>query len=228
MTVRIGKIPPGLARELETVREIGPTDLGKVLERLSQETQKVLKLSDLRQSIAEVLDGETARILSQFLFSLATIRWQGNLPANELFQDLTSQIESLEWSDEEIQNWQDSVDSLVALLSLECVFTSAKAHRLSFDYSNLLLAARVITDIRPIFDEQHDNIIGSIISHVLRIEYGSDDGHHSISLALDGSDVEQLQRACSEAIVKAKKAKLLMIESCQIEAFILGEETDAV
>lgn len=100
----------------------------------------------------------------------------------------------------------------------------AKATDLAFDFARLCVRARILTDVRPVFTEARDAIVGAAITQTLRVDYTSPDGDdQTISFALDEKDLKALFNACSDALQKAAKARNLIEESGR-DAIIVGED----
>ncbi|MBU6173043.1 MAG: hypothetical protein KGQ60_04530 [Planctomycetes bacterium] len=92
------------------------------------------------------------------------------------------------------------------LLDSQLFAITSKAAKLAYDFASLLRNARVITDARPVFSNETDaepDIVGMVVSHVLRLDYENADQQHSLSIVLDQLDVHKLRDACDRAIKKA-------------------------
>ena len=111
------------------------------------------------------------------------------------------------------------------LLSLDNVKIVAKALDLHYDYANLFQSARVVTDIRPLFDDDGTKIKAAVVSFTLRLYFDNREGDHSLSLALDEADVQELMKQCERALVKAKTAKSLM-ERNRMPILVAGDDSD--
>ena len=57
------------------------------------------------------------------------------------------------WNAENLERWQRNEPQFGELLSLPIVRLAASAIELSYEYTNLLTGARILTDIRPIFTD---------------------------------------------------------------------------
>jgi hypothetical protein len=111
------------------------------------------------------------------------------------------------------------------LIEQASVKACAKALSLGYDYVNIFLDGNIITDIRPVFDEARKEIFGAIVAQTLRIQFRSRSGYSDFSIALDNEDVAELRDACEVALEKSRRAKTLIVEKCNLKAFIVGEET---
>jgi len=117
----------------------------------------------------------------------------------------------LEWSADEKTHWAEVREAVAFVLSSRDLTLSAKALDLIFDFEKFCLNSRIITDIRPVFDDERNRIVGGIVMHTLRIEYRADDGRHkTISIELDDRDIERLAHSCMDANKKMEKAKDLI------------------
>jgi hypothetical protein len=125
------------------------------------------------------------------------------LDATALSEALTDEL-SKKWNKEELDEWQKIRSPFEDLLNARSVVLIVKAIQLSYDYANLYEKGRILTDIRPLFDEDSLRIPAALVSQVLRIDYVNEEGRHSISLAMDESDVERLRRACERALRKGE------------------------
>ena len=86
--------------------------------------------------------------------------------------------------------------------------------------------ARIITDIRPIFNDDATDIDASVISYTLRLNYDNPEGNHSLSIAMDESDIEELIQQCNRAFSKAQLSKDRMRNTAGIPTIISGEQPD--
>jgi hypothetical protein len=96
---------------------------------------------------------------------------------------------------------------LLQLLNNQQMFYASKAHDLSTEYSNVFLQARVITDIRPIFNLHiEDRPSAGVIVHNLHLHYKGDEegGHKDIFIALDSDNIKNLK----EALIRAEKKEV--------------------
>jgi predicted amidohydrolase len=96
---------------------------------------------------------------------------------------------------------------LAALLGAECVTLFAHAQDLLSEHDNVLAEARVLTDIRPLFNEnQPDLIEGAVIGHHLRLRLLGRDPR-TVDVALDDVDLARLAEAIERASLKEKRLR---------------------
>lgn len=78
-----------------------------------------------------------------------------------------------------------------------------KADRVYFAHQNLFNEARIITDLRPVFDKAGEKVIRMMVTHSLLIDYFEGSSPHRLEIGLDPTDLGDLRRACERAQVKA-------------------------
>jgi hypothetical protein len=74
-------------------------------------------------------------------------------------------------------------------------------------------SARILTDLRPVFNESGDAIEAAVIIHNLCIHYGHDDDHWDFYVALDTSDIQSLRDVLDRADKKAGSVEELLRRS---------------
>src|SRR5262249_37735468 len=139
-------------------------------------------------------DPEVAESLLRQILSLTSLERQRGLTADEVLSGLLYGLRHTEnpWSEDEIARWQQREPELRRLLEHPQIWRVSKTLDLSYDYANLLQEARIVSDIRPVFDQSATQIEAAVVSFTLRLRYDSLDGNHGISIALNQSDVETL------------------------------------
>jgi hypothetical protein len=122
---------------------------------------------------------------------------------------------------------QDIASAFRDVLDSKLIRMSATANELSYDYANLTRHIRILSDIRPLFNEHAESIEGAVISHTLRLQYDSADGEHELSLALDEEDIAKLMRQCERALKKSSAARKLMEEKAGVPTILPGQDAGA-
>ena len=134
---------------------------------------------------------------------------------------------NFDWAERDVGKWQKIEPVLREILSLPIVRLAAAAIDLSYEYTNLWMGARILTDIRPIFSQDATAVEGSVVSHAFRLRYSSVEGRHELNVAMDESDILHLAEQCERALQKAKTARALMIDKAKIPTAISGESDGA-
>jgi hypothetical protein len=222
-----------LAPRPQTVREIqisaichlGKDGLLKLIEKLDV-SEAVISPAKLRAIIAEDTDEETARNIQRFLIGVATTVRRGFATAPDLLDNIFRSSVSDRDESSLLAQWLECRPSIERLLTSKSIVLSAKAADLASDFERFCVASRILTDIRPVLDTEHEVVVGATITHTLRLEYLSHDRTRgNISIALDMGDIERLKTACEEAVKKTNAVQVLIKENCaHIEIVLPGEE----
>jgi hypothetical protein len=181
-----------------------------------------LRASSIRERFIEIIKDEAiATSLARQTISLASYRKQVDSDISGCVSNISSSLSAL-ISD---QN-RDSFESLVKI-SLECdsIVVAAKALVLSFSADAVLRDASILTDIRPIFnDEGPTDIYGAVIIQTLMLRTISDSSAKTFSVSMDKRDIDDLIEKLQRAKLKADLS-IKTLEQKNIEGFIAGEET---
>jgi hypothetical protein len=180
--------------------------------------------------LAEVGDvlGEDAEFLVRQLLSLQGLIRQTGLRSDDVLRGVRDAIERQgQECDLDAAAWAEVEPTVKCLVEEKSVRLAATAIELAYDYTNLVRRTKILTDIRPLFNEQADQIEGAVVSYTLRLHYNSADGEHEISIALDEADIRTLIAQCERAIKKAATARSLMADKCEIAVTVPGESDNA-
>jgi len=219
------RITPNLAKQLAVIRDVGPDRLVTLLRRIDGESKRPLLRNELRASIAQDLGDEVARPVTDQLVALAIFNRREGMEATRTVQSLTAGLDQTNWTTAERDGWNGIKDILAKLLDTKWLKLVAKAVDLGRDYEKVVESIGIITDIRPVFDEPRERIVGSLVTQTLRVLYFGVDGQHSMSFVLDHRDLADLLEACQAARTKAQRAQQLM-EQSGTQTIWLGDDSD--
>jgi hypothetical protein len=192
---------------------LGSERLLKISGALDSDDSSMIKPAKLRQMIADQTDQGTARIVARFLIGLATLRRRSFSSASELLDGLSEGLAAVAWDTDRLDAWRKCRPAFEKLLESKVVALTAKAVDLTFDFSEFCIGARILTDVRPIFDDLREKIVGAAITQTLRLEYAGRNGdYNTISVSLDLDDIRRLRDSCGEALRKADVAKRMVEE----------------
>jgi hypothetical protein len=65
---------------------------------------------------------------------------------------------------EELKRWNRIKHTFWDLISHRHIKNAAKAFDLSYDYANIFDDARIITDLRPVFDDEHSTLMAAFVA----------------------------------------------------------------
>jgi hypothetical protein len=95
---------------------------------------------------------------------------------------------------------------LVELLGIDKLSVIARAGTLSTENQHTLTDTRVITDIRPVFEQDNPKGLprGAVIVHTLKITYWADNESKHFFVTLDDNDVSELSEQLERARAKSE------------------------
>jgi len=213
--------------DLKRIAELGTDRLVEVRESLQQLEKPTLAPHELLAVVEKLLSGDAERLVRQLLSFQGLVRQTGRT-VDEVISGVRSAIER-QGADVGLDatEWANVEDAIKELVQEKNVRLAATAIELAYDYTNLLRRMKILTDIRPLFNETADQIEGAVVSYTLRLHYNSSDGEHELSIAVDEGDIRMLIGQCHRAIQKAATARSLMAEKCGIAVTVSGQSDDA-
>lgn len=100
---------------------------------------------------------------------------------------------------------------LARLVEAKAIATTARAADLQGDHERLFHDARVLSDIRPVFDlDLTGPPTGAVVNQELKIEYFEGDALKQIFIALDRQDLDRLKELVDRAIIKTDAIQALL------------------
>lgn len=213
-----------LADDLSAVCDLSGARLSRIAEILEQEST-ILKRTALQTKIGSEIGQESAKTVARVLLGLASISRDGASSPADVVTELTKQIIDKKFDRPTLTQWNECKGALERLVGSSAVLFTAKAIDLGYDFGHIFLTSRILTDIRPVFDEPRAAIVGAAITQTLRLEYLSREGDRSsITLTMDTKDIERLRKACDTALKKAVVAKEFVEKKGEIQAISIGED----
>jgi hypothetical protein len=101
---------------------------------------------------------------------------------------------------------------LVRLLDGTAMSRAAKAASLRGAHPRSLYSSRVITDLRPVFDEEAiDRPTGAVILHQLELVVYTPQGYDDLFIGLDDTDLRKLRSDIDRALEKSRQLQRLVV-----------------
>lgn len=214
MTVQL-QIPPNQLPDLECIRDLGVNVLERVERGLSELPTPLMTVAELSDAVGQVIgDGERFKVdaLVGQMLAWSQVARNRAKPIDQVLDGIQSRISNLtSWNESEKRKWQEIQAILQRLCQSKAFRVVSKTVDLSYDYANLFEGARIVTDIRPVFndkDEEEDmDVDGAVVSYTLRLHYDNRSGRQSLSITLDEIDIESLAYQCDRALRKGRLAQ---------------------
>ncbi|MGO9155135.1 hypothetical protein [Mycobacterium sp.] len=168
-------------------------------------------------SITDLLDkrGIDGRIALSALMSLMAAGRRYRIPPESLVSALKESL-----------GIKEQGAGVTALVQNAAVQRFAKALSLRNEYERIITDTRILSDIRPVFDDDAEDpsIQAAIVNHTLRFTYTAGDGErHETHFALDTADLKKLKAQIEKALKKDKSSQRL-IENANVVVLEAMEE----
>lgn len=172
--------------------------------------------SAITQHVAE-RTGLPAADVERVLLSLQNllrIRTRLHVSSEELFDQIADAY--VKRSDEEdgqenAERWTAARGAILEVMEAigpdHPVQVIRKVERLAYAHQSILTEARIITELRPVFNEAGDRIIQGIIVNTLLIDYFDGGQNRRLEIGLDATDVAEIRRISQRAEGKAVAIK---------------------
>jgi hypothetical protein len=213
--------------DFRVILELGSDRLKSVVDAIEVLDPLPIRPASLRAAIVEALrePGDVADSLLRQALAFSGLMRQ--VSVDEVARSLHRAIErDSKWSTEDLSRWEAVEPFFRRVLSTKAVRLVSKAIDLSYEYANVYQRGRIITDIRPLYNDDASSIEGAVVSFTFRLRFDSVDGNHGLSIAMDEVDVLQLREQCDRALLKAKTALDVMIQRAGIATSVTGSQTD--
>ena len=174
------------------------------------------KLGLSYDSVRDVLDG---------LSSLRGLMARNGFSVEELLLAVDASIERYAldaWKNKSYPKWKAAREPIAAALRSipndSPILIYQKTKELTYAHQFVLTEVNVITDLRPVFDQNAEQVLALVLTHVLMISYQDGSDSRRIEFALDATDMLKLQRAAERA---QKKTALLRKATGEIRTWPL-------
>lgn len=183
--------------------------------RLYPSVSDVFEHISAKTKIASEAD---TRLVLDAILSMYPVLTLSNKPLGELTSEIVESMRDHESADEPVlvdTQLARLNDSLSKLLKIPSLSLAVKATGILLQNERSLIASRILTDVRPVFDIDSDDIGGGLVIHTLKLEYISenDEEPQQFFVSLDSDDIEDLIRHLERAKQKATKLKKLLTAS---------------
>lgn len=196
-----------LFSKLGTLTDDEFSRLGEGIEELSSRTSYRAATKRVRSLFSSgELDGED---LLSALLTLHALHASHGWPLSDIAETV-SQSAAIDIAPDKRGSLAERVG---VLLRFEALRNLAKATELAAEREHLFHTARIITDVRPVFTDNAEDVPpASIVIQTLRIEYfDTNDGRPRVfEASLADEDVRTLQAACERAIAKGTTVRAVV------------------
>jgi hypothetical protein len=206
------RIPEEQRKSLVTLARLSEDQIKELLtvaETLPAATTIFKDFSDQAFEKLKAIDRNEVKGLLETLFTLHMVRTYYDMSVEEFLTDV---IAALGKQGQELtqENRAYLAKSLAQLLGVKSLAISAKAQGLQREHLLVLHDARIICDLRPVFESPADFPIGFVVAYTLHIVFHKGPHHEDIYFALDENDIAKLKTVVERAQTKTSSLKSLM------------------
>jgi len=204
----------------------------QAIEKALGEKKPTLDTEALSRSVAERSGLDLAQVGSiiSVLWRLALIQRRLDLNTDAFLSGLSTNLSekgSERWSTEDAKCWNDRQEYVARLISPDGTLAyGAKAAELLLDQQFLFCRARVLTDVRPVFDEGAECVQGFLPFHTLSVTYHEGGETREMHLAMDFNDIVRLRNQ----LLRAERKERLVRQDLTDKGLLViqtGSESDA-
>lgn len=114
-------------------------------------------------------------------------------------------------------------ERLKALLTISSAERTAKAYALAQEAEHILSEVRILTDVRPIFDDVDNPPPSALVTHTLKLEYFDSGEARQMFFALDEKDLRKLSGVADRALKKQARV-IEVLRKAGVEQISLNSE----
>lgn len=210
------KIPKRYEEALAKIRQLPDESVQELLTAL-QEIPNTISASSLSLTVAEQVDtiaaSDVEEVMSALIF-FYSYRNHFEADSTDAARDIVRALEKddpgeSKRSPEELTAFEDR---LARLLDVSRFHDTARAGELLMENEHSLLEARIVTDLRPVFERDHPEAAptGALVVHMLKIVFRADNTTKNFFVALDTNDVRELMEQLERADAKAGSLKAVL------------------
>lgn len=212
--VAITTIPAPYRQGFARIKKLTASELDSLVGAL-QKTQPAGRVKEITSVVIKQvpnLNRADVESILRTLYSLCIFVSDEETPLSEHLSELTTAMQAsgrpeLALSENEKIDFEKRLNKL---LSIKAVIISFKIESLRQDYQNTLHDAKILSDIRPIFDKPEERPVGCAIAHTLEIEYHEAGEHKEFYVVLDNDELQKMKRIIQRAETKATSLKSLL------------------
>lgn len=167
--------------------------------------------SQVAPSINGLKSREVRRIVES-LVAMYAVRIRLGISSSEFASGISAAIDDFEEASFSEEDKLRLAERLTQLLEIEkSLGITSKANDVLTEHEHTFCSARVLTDIRPIFQSDLASPPSeAVVVHTLKIAYHQDREHKEFYVALDSDDIQMLKSAIERAELKDRSAKSLL------------------
>lgn len=202
------KVPEESYEGLGILASFGRDRIAKLISELSDQ-QLTLDFGAVVARLAEGLDvpeSTVDSVLSSALIPLNQICQRYARSPREFVAALGSSVEeqaSSDWLERHAASWREVVSELEPLFAPgKFLRLASKSVELLYDRPALLLDFRILTELRPLYDEDASKIRALLLTNTLVIEFQQGETEQALHLSIDNNDLSLIRNQLDRVLKK--------------------------
>jgi hypothetical protein len=215
------KIPESEYLVLSKLAQIEPSDFSALLTAIQDAGDSFIQV-DFAEKLALKVPAVKQPDLEQILKTVTTlyaVTRRLKKTGEDLGNDLKDTIENQKPKSFPVEKALLLKERIQKLFELgKIIGLKSKAIDVMSSQDHVFCAVRLLSDIRPVFQESPDTISSAMVIHNLRIGYHHNGEHEEFTVAMNTEDVRKIKEVLDRAEKKAKTLKSF-IENSKIPYF---------
>jgi hypothetical protein len=129
------------------------------------------------------------------------------IPTDKTLDALTVGLQRFGWPPDKLEKWERHKQALDRILSSEPISLISKIADLALTHDNHLHEAKILTEMRPVFDDSRGKIRAFIVYNELMLFYHDSDKERALTISLSIEDLEALKAGVDNALKKTQIAR---------------------
>jgi|TARA_R110000868_G_scaffold234786_1_gene488454 hypothetical protein len=217
-------LPDEAFEDFSSLQKISEQQLRDFLRSLREIKKTILSTSEL-QSVARKAMGQQVPVgaLTRFLFFVVQLSRTSKEAPSKIVKQVSDGY--FVWSKAETAEDRPELLKVIADLSeSQHVLACSKAITLSYASDHIYQGASIICDIRPVYNDDGEGVLGFISIQDLHVDFYRSGRRHHLVLAMDRNDVTALKETCERALKKIDTSLSMVRDKFGVEAVVAGED----
>jgi hypothetical protein len=202
------KITESKAVELDGIMEIPLENIVKFTNILDVGNgEEITTFSNLISKSREVISHYNSSIFIQNCLSLSNYSQVTKKTPQQTIESLNSGLKKYKWNEGKIKDWEKYSILIEKIIGSKSIAFISKIADLALTHENHVHEAKILTEMRPVFDEQKESIKAFVVYNDLIIRFNNGESEKALTLSLTYDDLSQLKKTVDAAIKKTETAR---------------------
>jgi hypothetical protein len=209
------RIPDAYADGLRQLASLSAEDYKSIASALEKVPPR-LKSSELAESLQDAVPSIALTDLRKIIETASSFATSFG-PQEEVTIDqfVTDLLEAMHGDPDRFGEppklgWDDFREEIASLLASKTLRLSSRADDIQHEQTNLFTGARILSDIRTVFDAETVEPQAALVIHQMKITYFHNGEYQDIYIAMDNADLRSLRAVIERAERKTDQLKTLI------------------